>query len=60
MSLLYVLTQIRTQVQRVLTRKKQHAHQNSIVALKNAAQNERYLSGILLEMEIMKEKIYYA
>ncbi len=44
--------EFKTRVQRVLTRKKQHAHQNSIVALKNTDHFERYLSGILLEMEI--------
>jgi hypothetical protein len=45
-------TQFKTRVQRVLTRKKQHAHKNSIVAFKNTDHFERYVSGIIHEMEI--------
>ncbi len=45
-------TQFKTRVQRVLTRKKQHSHQNSIVVLKNTDHFERYVSGIIHEMEI--------
>jgi hypothetical protein len=45
-------TQLKTRVQSMLTRKKQHTHKNSIVVFKTTEHFERYVSGIIHKMEI--------
>ncbi len=44
--------QLKTRVHSMLTRKKQHAHKNSIVVFKTTDHFERYVSGIIHKMEI--------